>query len=586
MSANGFWFKLRYPYLKKLNKLLRKRYNGQVTASIERECLVLNGSLDDWKKIVSIGQLAARLARKRCLGVVNNIEFPYAVPTKLPSISDNSLEGATPDVLIIGGGVVGCAIARELSRFKVSILLAEKEHDVAMHASSRNDGVVHPGIDLKIGTQKHYFNSRGNSMYDVLCQELGVPFTRNGQLVCFKNRMFLPVLYGSLIYWRIIGIRGVKVLNRKKLHKVEPDIEADLRSALYFTTAGSVCPYSLTIAYAENAVDNGARVSLDTAVLGMTTEMGKITQVTTNRGVIKPTIVINAAGTFAEDVAKMADDHFFSIHPRKGTNSILDNKYSDTISRKMVSSLGTKSKATHSKGGGVIRTVEDNILVGPDAVETFEKENFATTADSIEKIFARQQKTAPHITQAKIITYFTGVRAPTYEEDFVVRAGAFTKNIIHTAGIQSPGLTAAPAIAVKAAALAAARLGELTERKIEKKNNFNPIVKPIIKSSKLTISARDVLIKENSDYGLIICRCEEISKGEILAALRRPVPCDTVDGVKRRIRAGMGRCQGGFCGPLVTKIIADEKHIPIEQVMKSGPESEILFGSTKGGGQV
>ncbi|MDR0644695.1 MAG: NAD(P)/FAD-dependent oxidoreductase [Treponema sp.] len=575
--------------LKTLNKKLEREFGGQVFAGEENGCLVLNGKLDNWEDVTLAGALAARSpfyrkAFKRGVydGFVNNIEFTGGKipPMKLPSVADMSLDGLKPDILVIGGGITGCAIARELTRWKTDVLLVEKEHDVAMHASCRNDGMVHPGIDLLPGTLKFFYNKRGNVLYPHITRELGVPFERVGQYLCFGAPLFKPILYASLLYWKRIGIVGVQVVGKRELHKREPGLRKDLDCALFFPTAGIVCPYSLVIAYAENAVQNGAKISLDTAVLGMETKEGRILSVTTNRGVLFPKVVVNAAGVFADEIAAMAGDKFFSIHPRKGTNAILDKKFTSTIVKSIVSRLGTFSVKTHTKGGGIVRTAHGNVLVGPDARETFERENFSTSRESIAAALNKFKQTSAVLNEGQIITYFTGVRAPTYEEDFVICKGKRTSNIVHAAGIQSPGLTAAPAIAQDVARFAV-ELFAGSGPVVPENENFNPIRPPIPHIAAMSYEERDALIRQNSDFGVIVCRCEEVSRGEILESLRRPVPCDTVDGVKRRVRPGSGRCQGGFCGPLVLRIIAEEKACPPEAVLKSVEGSNVTGGRTK-----
>ena len=234
---------------------------------------------------------------------------------------------------------------------------------------------------------------------------------------------------------------------------------------------------------------------------------------------------------------------------------------------------------THSKGGGILHTVHDNLLIGPDAVETVEKENTETRAESIKTVFDKQTQTMPELSQRDIITYFTGVRAPTFEEDFILEAGRNTRNLIHVAGIQSPGLTTAPAVAVDMAELAVDMLGK--SKTVEKNNNYNPIRKGVPVLREMDDETREKMIAENPDYGEIICRCEQISKGEILDALKSPICVPTVDGIKKRIRPGMGRCQGGFCSPLVTKIIAEFLGVPLSEVRKSSVESVITYGETK-----
>lgn len=564
--------------IKRINQLLADRYGGRVLARKLDGCVVLEGALDRWDDLVQAGMLAAKCSRSD--GLVNDIRFTGGEipPMRVPPLTDSTLEGATPDVLIIGGGIVGCAIARECARYDMSILLCEKEHDVALHASSRNDGMVHPGIDLIPGQVKRRYNMRGNRMYDQVCKELDVPFRRSGQYLCFLKKLYAAGGFVSQLYFLLFGPTG-RYIGKKAFRKREPHMNPEIHGTLFFPSAGVVSPYGLTIAYAENAVDNGVRLSLDTAVLGMRVENGEIKSVQTNRGTVYPKVVVNSAGVFSEEVAKMACDRFFSIHPRRGTNTILDSKAAIRLST-IVSSLGTSStKKKHTKGGGLIRTIDGNILVGPDAVETFEKENFATTEKSVTDVFDKQRRTDPALRFGEAITYFTGVRAATYEEDFVIRKGRRTRNIVHAAGIQSPGITAAPAIAVDVAKMASEVLA--CTRPVGKNPNFNPIRKGIVRANELLFEERNELIRQNPDYGEIVCRCEQISRGEVLDALHRSVPCDTVDGVKRRVRPGMGRCQGGFCGPLVLRIIAEDKGLSVEEVEKSGIGSELLFGGIK-----
>ncbi|MDL2214070.1 FAD-dependent oxidoreductase [Clostridia bacterium OttesenSCG-928-O13] len=569
---------------KRAKKRLQAAFGGRVALEDRGHYVRLAGQLDSWDEVVKAGALAAK-SLKGQKTVVNDIccagvEVP---PMETPTLRDDALEGAAPDVLIIGGGITGCAIARALSRYQLDVVLVDKERDVALHASSRNDGMVHPGIDLRKGSLKHKYNLAGNRMYDAVCRQMGVPFRRSGQYLCFQQRWLRPLLYCTLPYWRWLGLKGVKVLGRTALRAAEPNLDESLNTGLFFPSAGSVCPYNLTIAFAENAVENGAKVVLDTVVEGMEVQNGRITAVRTSRGALRPKVVVNAAGVFADDIAAMAQDRFYSIHPRKGTNAILDSKQSDAIANTIVASIGTVStKTAHSKGGGIVRTVEDNILVGPDAVETFEKENFATSRESVAATFARQNKTVPALSERAIITYFTGVRAPTYEEDFVVQMGVETENLAHAAGIQSPGITAAPAIAAEIARLVRDYLAQSTGAAPAEKPNWQPVRKPIVKAAHLPDEERAALIAQNPDYGLVVCRCEEVSAGEICAALRRPVPCRTVDGVKRRVRPGMGRCQGGFCGPLVAQMIAQENKISLQDVEKSGQGSRLVFGPVKG----
>ena len=565
--------------LEKINKELKKRFNGAVRAENKDGCTVLTGRLPLWQDVVTACSLASK--KYSTTHVVNDIVCDEIMPQspRLPKLCDSALDGEKPDVLIIGGGISGVSIARELSRWKLDILLVEKEADLALQASGRNDGEVHPGIDLSKGSKKHFYIRKGNEMYTKICEELDVPFKRVGQYVCFTKTAYKPlVAVYCLIRRKRDGISDTKLISKKELESIEPNFSKDFKFAISNPSSGCVCPYVLTIAYAENAVQNGARVALNTAVLGMTVKNGEIIEVKTNRGTLYPKLVINVAGVFSEDIAAMAKDRFFSIHPRRGTNSILDKK-AGAFMHSIASVKELTRNKSHSKGGGILHTVHDNLLVGPDAVETYEKENTETHRESIETVFSKQKRTMPSLSERDIITYFTGVRAPTFEEDFIIERGRKTKNLIHCAGIQSPGLTTAPAVAKDIEKMAVDFLKNTTD--VKANPDFNPIRHGVPVLNEMPDEERAELIKKNPDYGVIVCRCEEISKGEILDALRSPICVPTVDGIKKRVRPGMGRCQGGFCSPLVTQIIADFLNIPLSEVKKSSEESIITFGKTK-----
>ncbi len=567
---------------KKLRKKLNELYGGKIQFTDKNRMRVMTGEWNTWDGIVDACQMA--VTGKKDVHVVNNIRFTGGkIPEmRLPSLSDNALEGKKPDVLIIGGGISGVSIARELSKWNIDVLLVEKESDLALGASGRNDGEVHPGVDLSKGSLKQHYVLLGNEMYGDICRELGVPFSRCGQYVGFTQKELKPFVEAYAAKRRVIdGVKDTKVISREELFAAEPNLNKDFQFALYNPSAGCVCPYSLTIAYAENAVKNGVKLSLNTAVLSMETKNGKILSVKTNRGTVYPKIVINAAGVFADDIAEMAGDRFYSIHPRRGTNSILDTKAGAFV-HSVVTIKTLQKSAGHTKGGGILHTVHHNLLVGPDAVETFEKENYATNPESITNVFNKQQGATDKLRRSDIITYFTGVRAPSFEEDFIIERGRETQNLIHCAGIQSPGLTTAPAVArdIEKMTLQSLRCVGVDPKR---NDNYNPHRDPIPHLRDMPPKERAALIKKNPDYGEIVCRCEEISKGEILDALRSPICVPTVDGVKKRVRAGMGRCQGGFCLPVVMKIIAEFLGVPLSEVRKSNSESVIVFGETKEG---
>lgn len=565
---------------KHLNKKLRKVFSENVRAQIENNCIRVSGSLDNWDDIIKACRMC--VSKDKRLHVVNDIQLIGTnIPAmRIPKEQSKELEGERPDVLIIGGGISGASIARELSKWKLNILLVEKESDLALQASGRNDGEVHPGIDLNKGSLKQRYVIPGNQMFDRICEELAVPFKRRGQYVCFKSWYVYPLI--ALFAWQrkhFCGVKDTRIVGRKELRKREPKLNDSFAFALYNPSAGCVSPYGLTIAYAENAVENGAKVSLNTALLDMDVKDNRIVGVMTNKGRIYPKIVINAAGTFAEEIAAMAKDRFYSIHPRKGTNSILDKKATHLVKSIASAMFLLKQKKTNTKGGGILRTVDDNLLVGPNAIETYEKENFATDRSSIDEVFGKHKNTAKDLSEKDIITYFTGVRAATFEEDFIIEKGRKTENIIHCAGIQSPGLTTAPAIALDIEKMVIKELS--SSQQVTRKESFNPRREGIPVLREMSDAKRSEMIEKNPDYGVIICRCEEISKGEIIDALNSPISVPTVDGIKKRVRPGMGRCQGGFCMPLISQIISEHEKIPMHKVNKANADSYITLGEVK-----
>jgi len=565
----------------KINDKLKKSGLGEFSVYESDEGIVLSGESDSWDKIIEAGFCAAEKYGK--VHVINAVCFTGGdIPEMRRSrLEDKAIDGLRPDVLVIGGGIVGASIARELMKWELDVLLVEKEYDLALGASGRNDGCVHPGIDLKKGSLKQIYNLAGNRMFDQLSDELEIDFERCGQTIVFDSVKILPLLYFSRIYFKRMGFGKVKVLNHRQLLAHEPAVKEELKCGMFFPTGGVVCPYNLTIAYGENAVQNGAKLSLNSAVLDMELNDGKIISVATNRGTVYPKVVVNAAGIFTEEIAKMAHDCFYSIHPRKGTNTILDKKTARMVRTSYTLLDGIKTEG-HTKGGGIVRTVDNNVLVGPDAFETYKKEDFTTEGKNIGATFAKQGRVTDELHSSDAITYFSGVRAPTFEEDFIVEKGRKTKNLVHAAGIQSPGITAAPAIALDVSEMCVELLTESGE-KVLHNEAFNPKRHRIPRVAKMSDAERNSFIAKNPDYGEIVCRCEEISRGEIIDALHRCVPCETVDGVKKRCRPGMGRCQGGFCGPLVAKIISEEKGIPLEEVRKADEDSCLLLRKSKGG---
>lgn len=580
--------------LKSLQKKLHT-IDPAISASFKDGCILLTGEVDDYQKVVKAGKIAVNVKSN---GVLNDIMVKGVSPQmRLPEINDDALEGKKVDVLVIGGGISGASILRELSKYNISALLAEKDSDLAAGQSSRNGGVVHVGLNYKKDSLRLKYCVKGNKMFKEMCSDLKVPFYKTGQVTYARRKIEMFALKIAAKGGKKKGIDELEILSREELLKHEPSVPDWSIGGLFMGTGGITCPHTLTIALAENAVENGAEVSLNTAVLGMTVENDEIVEVFTNRGRIYPKVVINAAGVYADKVAEMANDRTFTIHPRSGTYLITDKKIGNIVNGSMAKTPFTLSpsaveklpnkpfallKATidnlksPSKGVGLIKTVDNNVLIGPNALEVIDKEDYATCRNVADNIFNVQHEVQPSLKKSDVIAYFTGLRASTYEEEFVIRPGIKTKNIFEVAGIQSPGLTAAPEIAVDVASWTVSFLKD-NGTPIEENKTFDPKRKsgPILKY--LSTEERDKLIKENSDYGEIVCRCEEISKGEIIDALNSPVPVYTVDGIKKRVRPGMGRCQGAFCLTQVMKIIAEQKGIDITEVRNKTPSSNIVF---------
>lgn len=564
--------------MKKIDKIkkLINELGYNVIAKEKDDIIFLEGELDSYEKVFELGHKVAKT--KLYSHVVNNIKLKGFVPNIYkPSIKDNKLDKKEVDVLVIGGGVVGAAILRELSKYSLSCLLVEKNEDLAMQASSRNDGCIHVGVDLHSGSQKLHYLVRSKQLINEVCKDIDVEYKEDGQTICFKSNLLRPLIRTYFHFkCKQNSITDWKLLSRKKLLEKEPNLSEEVKFGVYFPHAGTICPYNFTIGLAESAVLNGAEVSFHTIVEDMVVEDGIIKEVKTNRGTIYPKIVINAAGVFSDEVADMAKDKFFSIHPRKGTDVLMDKSVRKLLSNSglQIFSIKKKSHTSNSKGGGIIPTVDDNTLVGPNAIEVPDKEDYSTSKEVVDALFIKHSKTIENLKKSDTITYFSGTRAATYEEDFIVSKGKWTKNIIHAAGIQSPGLTAAPAIGEEIAKIAASSLN------VSRKDNFNPIRKGIIQTRKLDEETRDKLIKSNPKYGHIICRCEEISEGEIIDAIHSIIPPTTLDGIKRRVRAGMGRCQGGFCQPNVASIFAKENNTKLQDVHKKG-EDVLIYRDVK-----
>jgi glycerol-3-phosphate dehydrogenase len=563
--------------LKGLENSIRKKLSEEVHLREWHSSIVIEGGVSRWEQLIAAGKMCTKRGYKGVVNriKVNNLEIPEI---KKPKLLDDFLSDKKFDVLIIGGGITGCAIARELSKWELSILLVDKEDDVAMHASSRNDGMIHPGIECKIGSKKAIFNVRGNELYTRVSQDLNVPVLRCGSSILYDNKWLSMARPLISIRAKKMGIKGVTFLSKEEILKIEPNIGISIAGAMHFDSTGVTSPYKMTVAYAENAVENGVEVSLNTVVLSIRKENEKIISVETNRGKVYPKLIINAAGVFADKIADMANDQFFSIHPRKGEIIFLDKKRGKLINGVIAKPRFSLSN-TNTKGGGIVKTVDGNVLLGPDAYEQPFTEDFTTNMDNINDLMKKHLPLIKGLTPADVITYCAGIRAATYEEDFVIEKSEYVTNLVYAAGIQSPGFASAPAIASEIEKISCGVLAEVMEVKVKEK--WNPRRKSIPELSKMDYETRSKIIKENPYYGEIVCRCEGTSKGEIIDAINSPLPTHTVDGIKRRVRAGMGRCQGGFCLPTVMNIISEETGLPMTAITKKGKDSNLVVEETK-----
>lgn len=563
--------------LTQIEKKIKREVNENIVCSEWHSSIVIEGIVDSWEEVVTAGKIAANRGYK---GVVNKIEVKGLVIPEIrkPGIKDEVLNGRVVDVLIIGGGIIGASIARELSKWDISILLIDKEEDIGVHATSRNDGMVHPGIEPKPGSKKAYYNVRGNKLYTRVARELDIPIRRNGSTILYDKswaKVLVPFLRSRA---KANGIEGMSFLTREEAKKFEPHITDKIAGAVHFATTAAISPYKTAIAYAENAVMNGVMLSLETIVLGMKRVGSGIVDVITNRGTIHPRVVINAAGIYADRIAAMAGDQFFTIHPRKGQLVFLDKKKGILINS-VVSKPSLNLIKGNTKGGGIVKTIDSNILVGPDSYEQPFREDYSTDRENVKAILEKHLPSIPGLSQGDVITYCSGTRASTYEEDFIIEKSEYVDNLIYAAGIQSPGLASAPAIAEDVEKITCSVLSKLIDLRLN--INFKPYRKGIPNLKEMNFEERNRLIKTNPDYGEIICRCEEVSKGEIVDALSSPIPVKSLDALKRRVRPGMGRCQGGFCTPLVMKIISQHKGMSMTSITKKGGSSNIVLEETK-----
>ncbi|WP_082394788.1 NAD(P)/FAD-dependent oxidoreductase [Caloranaerobacter sp. TR13] len=476
------------------------------------------------------------------------------------------------DVAVIGAGVIGTFIARELSRYKLNIVLIEKDNDVANGTTKANSAIIHAGYDAEPGTNMAKFNSKGNPMFDKICEELDVEFKRIGSLVVAFNDENMNMI--KELYDRGLknGIPNIEIINGEQVRKMEPNLNNDIVGALYAPTCGIIGPWELAIALAENAVENGVEILLNSEVHNINkTDYGY--RIFTKREVIDTKYVVNCAGLYADKINNMVASPYFKIKPRRGQYFILDKSAGNFVNR-VIFQCPTKL----GKGVLVAPTVHGNLIIGPDAEDLNDKERLDTTADRLQYVRETALKTSKNIPFKKVITTFAGLRAEPSTGDFIVEESKEARGFINVAGIKSPGLSASPAIAEYVVELLSDINGGF-----EAKEDFNPIRRRMIRFEKLSADEKAELIRKDPKFGRIICRCENITEGEIVDAIRRKVGATTVDGIKKRVRPGTGRCQGGFCSPRVMEILARELGKDISEIVKDSPNSYILVGNTNKG---
>ncbi len=471
------------------------------------------------------------------------------------------------DVLIIGAGVVGCALARELSRFDASLAVLERMADVAEGASKANSGIVHAGFDAKPGTLKARLNVEGAKMYPDLCRELGAPYQQPGALVLGFTQEDLHTLKELYDQGILNGVPGLKLLTREETLAIEPNTNPEVTGALLAETSGLTSPYELSFALADHAAQNGAAFHMETEAQKIFRQ-GGVWHVNTSRGEYTAGAVINCAGTHSAKLHNMISGEKYTIIPRRGEYYLMDRMAHLPFSRTMF-----QCPTKMGKGILVSPTVHGNLLLGPSAEDIDDDADTATTAPGLKDVLEKARLTWKNASPRGTITTFSGIRAHEASGDFIIGPVEGAPMAFEALGIESPGLSAAPAIAKMLCGQVVSALGLN-----EKETYLSAIPRP--KSfHAMNLAERAQAVLDNPENGSLVCRCEQVTEAEIRQAIRRPVGARTIDGVKRRTRAGMGRCQGGFCSPRVLAILSEELGIPYTQVTKCGGESRLLLGT-------
>ena len=472
------------------------------------------------------------------------------------------------DVAIVGAGVIGGMLARELSKYRLSVCILEKENDVAMRASHANSGIVHGGYDPVPGTLKAKLNADGVEMLFQAAKELHVPFKRNGSMVCAFSSEEEPMIHELYEQGQQNGIPGLRILSGDEARAMEPNLSEAVTKVLLVTNAGIVCPYDLTIAAIGNAMDNGVQLYRNFQVCGICRENDAFTITSTAAQQVQSRYLVNCAGAYSDTVARMAGDDFFTIIPRAGEYMLMDKLEGSRVSHTLF-----QCPTAQGKGILVSPTADGNLLVGPTAKVVDTPDSNDTTPAGLAEVERLSAKSVPSVNFRQVITSFTGIRASTSNGEFILQASSHVPGLVHAGGIDSPGLTCCVSIARYLT-------GILQEQGLllEEKENWNCHRENPHAFRDMSEEEKNAYIQQHPEYGKIVCRCETVSEGEIIHAIRSNPQALDIDAVKRRTRSGMGRCQGGFCGPYVMELISRELSIPMEQVTKFGGNSHMVIG--------
>lgn len=474
------------------------------------------------------------------------------------------------DYVVIGAGVVGGLVARELAKYRLSVCIVEKTSDVAMGATRANSAIVHAGFDAKEGTLKAKLNVQGSEMMEDLCLELGVKYKRNGSLVVGFNEEDEATLHSLIERGEKNGVKGLSFVRRDELVKIEPNIGDGVTCALRAETGAIVCPYELCMAAVGNAMDNGAELKLNFEVKNIE-KCGDVYRISSENETVEAGAVINCAGVYSDDIARLVGDGSFSVRPRRGEYMLLDKECGSLVGHTVF-----RCPSKMGKGVLVSPTVDGNLLLGPTAEDIDDKNDTSTTPKGLSHLSTLASEQVKGIQLGKVITSFTGLRATGSTGDFIINSPI--DGFINCAGVESPGLTSAPAIAKYVVEML-----KKSGRELKENESFNGVRRPLHYFRELPVEKKNEIIKENPDFAHVVCRCETVTAGEIIEAIRTNPKPTSIDGIKRRTRASMGRCQGGFCTPYMVEILAREMGVPVTEITKSGGESYINVGKTEKG---